>query len=75
MNLEPVNLAGSHTGDLKFPETEQRIPTSREVLEELFQLLEEYAPAWYTEQHHDRAVAALVGRPVCSVSDPPKSSF
>lgn len=25
---------------------------------ELFELLEEYAPSWYTEEHHNRAVAA-----------------
>jgi hypothetical protein len=37
-------------------------PTPRAVLEELFTLLEDYAPAWYTEEHHNRAVAALVGR-------------
>jgi len=30
-----------------------------EVLLELFNLLEEHAPVWYTEQHHSRAVAAL----------------
>jgi len=30
------------------------------VLEELFQLLEEYGPSWYTEEHHNRAVAALI---------------
>ena len=30
-----------------------------EVFEQLFRLLEEYAPAWYTEEHHNRAVAAL----------------
>ena len=30
-----------------------------EVLWEFFSLLEEYAPVWYTEQHHDRAVVAL----------------
>ena len=29
------------------------------ALEELFQLLEEYAPAWYPEEIHDRALAAL----------------
>ena len=29
------------------------------VLRELFNLLEEHAPVWYTEQHHDRAVIAL----------------
>lgn len=31
----------------------------RVVLEELFRLLEEYAPAWYTEEHHHRIVGAL----------------
>lgn len=30
-----------------------------EVFRELFILLEEHAPVWYTEQHHSRAVAAL----------------
>jgi len=30
-----------------------------EVFRELFELLEEYAPAWYTEEHHNRAIAAL----------------
>jgi len=29
------------------------------VLRELFELLEDYAPAWYLEEHHERAVAAL----------------
>ena len=31
-----------------------------EVLEELFELLEDYGPAWYTEKVHDRALAALI---------------
>jgi hypothetical protein len=26
---------------------------------EMFNLLEEHAPKWYTEEHHKRAVAAL----------------
>jgi len=34
-------------------------PTPRAVLNELFVLLEEYAPTWYTEELHDRAKAAL----------------
>jgi hypothetical protein len=29
------------------------------VLKELFELLEDYSPVWYTEESHDRAVAAL----------------
>jgi hypothetical protein len=32
---------------------------SQAVLRELFELLEDYAPAWYTETHHNRVVAAL----------------
>lgn len=30
-----------------------------EAFRELFNLLEQYAPVWYTEDHHNRAVAAL----------------
>jgi hypothetical protein len=33
---------------------------SEKALEELFELLEEYAPAWYTEEHHNLAVNALL---------------
>lgn len=29
------------------------------VLRELYELLEDYAPVWYTEENHNRAVAAL----------------
>ena len=29
------------------------------VLRELFELLEDYSPIWYTEETHERAVAAL----------------
>jgi hypothetical protein len=35
---------------------------SNEVLREMFTLLEEYAPTWYSEDLHNRAVAALRGR-------------
>jgi len=34
-------------------------PTVRESLSELVKLLEKYAPAWYTEEHHNRAISAL----------------
>jgi hypothetical protein len=30
-----------------------------EALSDLHNLLEEYAPAWYTEEHHRRAESAL----------------
>ncbi len=64
MNVDLMDLAEPHSGNLSRSETDQGIPTPREVLQELFQLLEEYAPVWYTEEHHNRAVAALLGRPV-----------
>jgi hypothetical protein len=30
-----------------------------DALKMLFDLLEEYAPAWYTEEHHRQALSAL----------------
>ena len=39
---------------------DQRKPvSSAAVLRELFELLEDYAPSWYTEEHHNRAAEAL----------------
>jgi len=38
---------------------ERENPAPKEVLEELFLLLEEFGPNWYTEEHHARAKAAL----------------
>lgn len=32
---------------------------TKAVLLELFELLESYAPAWYSEEQRDRAIAAL----------------
>lgn len=31
----------------------------REALKMLYELLEAYGPMWYTEEHHDKAEAAL----------------
>jgi len=33
--------------------------TPKDVLKELFDLLEDYAPAWYTEEHRNRVAIAL----------------
>ena len=33
--------------------------TPEKVFEEIFNLLEDYGPAWYTQELHNRAVAAL----------------
>lgn len=43
--------------------SDQETPSQRkrliEVLSELRNLLEDYAPAWYTEEHHRRVELAL----------------
>ena len=40
---------------------EQEQPESiRAVLQELYLLLEDYSPMWYTQEHHDAAVRALL---------------
>ena len=36
-----------------------RLTHAAEVFREVFNLLEGYAPVWYTEEHHSRAVTAL----------------
>jgi hypothetical protein len=36
-----------------------QIQELREALRMLYELLETYAPEWYTEEHHNRAEAAL----------------
>lgn len=37
-------------------------PNARTVLEEVFELLEDYAPIWYTQEQHNRILAALRNR-------------
>ena len=34
-------------------------PKAREALKKLYYLLEQYAPSWYTSEHHDEAEGAL----------------
>ena len=46
-------------GRHKKPSLEAQSVYVAEVFRELFNLLEQYAPTWYTEEHHKRAVAAL----------------
>ena len=59
MDHERQGSLKSSTGVSSRPEGHENAPSTREVLQEFFQLLEDYAPTWYTEEHHDRAVAAL----------------
>ena len=49
------NEAQLHSND---EELESRFKTVAAGFVELFELLEAYAPAWYTEEHHNRAEAA-----------------
>ena len=44
---------------------EREVDEEREALVELFDLLEEYAPKWYTESHHARALAAIKALQEC----------
>ena len=40
---------------------QKRLSYGVEVFQELLNLLEQYAPTWYTEEHHRRALSALRG--------------
>ena len=39
-------------------EQERQSASPADVFLDLVELLEDYAPAWYTEEHHERAQAA-----------------
>jgi hypothetical protein len=64
MNVSHLEILSSPAGNVDSPGPRPGPPTARAVLEELFELLEDYAPTWYTVEHHNRAVAALLGRNV-----------
>ena len=38
---------------------QEQLAYVEDVFEELLGLMEQYAPAWYTEEHYNRAVIAL----------------
>ena len=59
MKTDRVERTLSSTVSLRDAEPEQRPDAARAVLAELFELLEDYAPTWYTEELHNRAGAAL----------------
>jgi hypothetical protein len=60
-NVKFTRVHDSQTGS-RVPDTmSQELSTHpAQVLFELFELLEEYSPAWYRQEHHDRAVGALM---------------
>jgi len=41
---------------------EEQPKNARAMLQELYLLLEDYSPIWYTQEHHDAAVRALMER-------------
>ena len=51
-----VHRSSLPPSEREFPAAKFKIVTKTFL--ELFALLEEYAPVWYSEQHHNRAVAA-----------------
>ena len=52
-------VAERRPGREKSDASPEQLAFIAEVLYELFDLLEQYAPMWYTEEQHNRAVAAL----------------
>jgi hypothetical protein len=58
LQVEKLDARNNHFGPDEPPVPVD--PTT--VLNELFELLEEYAPAWYMQEHHDRAASALQRR-------------
>ncbi len=50
-------VSRTHNEDLL--QLRKREKELREVLKLVFDLLEDYAPSWYTKEHHDRIQAAL----------------
>lgn len=50
-------------GESESKNFDQRLLLSpKAILKELYELLEDYGPAWYTEEQHNRVVAALLDR-------------
>lgn len=58
-----AELADAAPGGTLLERREERwLRDLRAACGELFELLEEYGPSWYTEEHHKHAVAALFDR-------------
>lgn len=57
------NLARLHKPATDPPDLQQKCLRLSEALKDLYELLEEYSPAWYTEEHHEKARAALDLKP------------
>jgi hypothetical protein len=54
------NLGSASRLSLAPPESSfAELSSAKEVLEEIYGLLEEFGPMWYTEELHERTLAAL----------------
>jgi len=52
-------LARSRPHSYEGPDAKVQLARATDALAELYQLLEDYAPAWYSEHHHKKAESAL----------------
>jgi hypothetical protein len=58
MRLQKVAERAKEEKKVRLPQ-EPQTANAPDAFLELFELLETYAPTWYTEEHHSRVVAAL----------------
>lgn len=58
MSFQRLDQANAGSSALQLRER-RPVVSAEEALRELFELLEDYAPSWYTKEHHERAIAAL----------------
>ena len=62
MKLTPTQqfeLTRSRRHSYAGPDAKVQLAQATDALAELYQLLEDYAPAWYSEHHHKKAETAL----------------
>ena len=62
VNVERWDQTNPKDGKHASATKELTAPSVRTVLEEVLEILEDYAPVWYTEEQHDRILAALRNR-------------
>jgi hypothetical protein len=67
--LQEANPDKGSSSGCEHPELENL----REVLQQLFELLEQYSPIWFTEEYRNRAMTALRGASTKRASE--QSSF
>jgi hypothetical protein len=56
---EQSELTRTRRYPYEVPDANVQLARATDALAELYQLLEDYAPTWYSEQHHKKAESAL----------------